>query len=244
MISIALCDNEVEFLDFYEEKIKKISKKLNILCEIIRFTSGESLLFYLEDNPNKFQIIYLDIIIGGINGIETALEIRKFNKFAKIIFLTSSDSFVYNAFEANATNYLLKSTHDNKFEDIFISTIDQLNLSLSNEVIKFKNQKEEIILSLKDITYIESYKRLAIVNLFDKTKYEFYYKLSDLTKELSNKSFILIHRSFLVNQQYIQKISKTELTLKNNITLPISRALYQKVKEQYVNYLNGLSKKQ
>ena len=62
MVSIALCDDEVKFLDFYEHKISEISKKINLSYEIIRFNNGESLLFYLEDNPNKFQIIFLDII--------------------------------------------------------------------------------------------------------------------------------------------------------------------------------------
>ena len=148
MISIALCDDEVKFLDFYENKIVEISKKLNISFEIIRFNNGESLLFYLEDNPNKFQIIFLDIITGGINGIETALAIRKFNNFAKIIFLTSSPSFVYNAFDANASNYLLKDIHDNKFEEVFVSTVKELKSSLSNDIIKFKSNNLDTIFLL------------------------------------------------------------------------------------------------
>src|SRR5690554_483702 len=90
MISIALCDDETKYLDYYEEKIKVIAKKNNLLIDIIRFKSGEALLFYLEDHPNKFNIIFLDIITGGINGIETALKIRTFNSEAKIIFLTTS----------------------------------------------------------------------------------------------------------------------------------------------------------
>src|SRR5690606_20259319 len=119
MISIALCDDEIKYLDFYESKIKEIANKHQLLVDIIRFKNGESLLFYLEDNPNKFDIIYLDILTGGMTGIETAMQIRKFNEFAKIIFLTSSESFVYNAFEAKASNYLIKSLHDDKFETIF-----------------------------------------------------------------------------------------------------------------------------
>lgn len=238
LISIALCDDEVKYLDIYETKINKIAKKLNIDYEVIRFSNGESLLFYLADNPNKFHIIYLDIITGGINGIETAMEIRKFNQFAKIIFLTSSPSFVYSAFDANATNYLLKNTHDNKFEDIFIQTINKLQLSLNQDVIRFKSNKEDIIFNLNNIIYIESFKRLVIIHLNNDVKHEFYYKLSDLTNELSNKGFILTHRSYLVNLQYIKKITNTDVVLKNEVSVPVSRNLLPNVRNAYISYLN------
>ena len=238
MVSIALCDDEVKFLDFYEHKISEISKKINLSYEIIRFNNGESLLFYLEDNPNKFQIIFLDIITGGINGIETALEIRKSNKLSKIIFLTSSPSFVYNAFDANASNYLLKDIHDNKFEEVFVSTVKELNSSLSNDIIKFKSNNLDTIFLLNEITYFESYKRLVIVHMSNNEKHEFYYKLSDLTNELETKNYILVHRSYLVNMQYIKKISSDNITLKTNVSIPISRNLRNDVKDRFMKYLN------
>jgi len=238
MISIALCDDETKYLDFYETKINEIANKHHLLVDIIRFKNGESLLFYLEDNPNKFEIIYLDILIGGMTGIETAMRIRKFNEFAKIIFLTSTESFVYNAFEAKASNYLIKSLHDDKFETVFLSTVKSLNRFLSKEVIRFKSQQEEIAFNLSDITHFESFKRLVIVNTSNKEVHEFYYKLSDLIVGLQDKGFILTHRSYLVNLAYIKTISTNELTLKNNVIIPISRNLLKSVKQSFIEYLN------
>src|SRR5690554_523612 len=114
MISIAICDNEQIFLNQYHKKLKIVAKKLNIDLDIHQFSSGESLLFHLEDYPNHFQIIYLDIVMDGLNGIETALKLRKLNSAVKIIFLTSSKDYVYSAFDANASNYLdRKSTRLN-----------------------------------------------------------------------------------------------------------------------------------
>ena len=114
MITIALCDDETKYLDFYESKLTEISLKHQLMIDVIRFKNGESLLFYLEDHPHKFDIIYLDVITGGMTGIDTALEIRKFNQQSKIIFLTSSESYVYQSFDAKATNYLIKYLHDYK----------------------------------------------------------------------------------------------------------------------------------
>lgn len=238
MISIALCDDETKYLDLYESKIHKIALEHQLLVDIIRFKNGESLLFYLEDQPNKFDIIYLDIQTGGITGIDTALLIRKFNQSTKIIFLTSSESYVFNAFEAKATNYLIKNLHDDKFEKIFLSTVESLNNSSKKDVILFKNQQSDISFNLSDIMYFESYKRQVRVHLFNHEVHDFYYKLSDLKDQLQDKDFILSHRSFLVNLQYIQRISIDLIYLKNGESIPLSRNLQQVIKTTYMNYLN------
>lgn len=238
MISIALCDDEVKYLDFYEQKIKKIANKHQLLVDIIRFKNGESLLFYLEDNPNKFDIIYLDVLIGVMTGIDTALLIRKFNEFAKIIFLTNSEAYVYNAFETKATSYLIKNLHDNKFEAVFLATVNSLNASLNKGIIRFKRQQDDVSFNLSDITHFESYKRLVLVHTSEKKIHEFYYKLSDLALELKDKDFIITHRSFLVNLQYIQRITPDSIYLKNQVMIPLSRNLQQTVKKTYIDYLN------
>lgn len=237
MISIALCDDEVKYLDYYENRITVVAQKLNLPFEIIRFKSGESLLFYLEDNPNKFHLIYLDIITDGINGIETAKKIRSFNSLTKIIFLTSTKSFVFNAFEVNATDYLIKDEHDEKFDILFEKTVSNLQLNFYGEVITFKSNNTDYLFELNQIKYFESYKRLIIIHLHNQESHEFYYKLGDLKNRLEANDFVLVHRSYLVNMQYIKKISKTELTLKDNSLIPVSRTYYNDLKEKFINYL-------
>lgn len=237
MISIALCDDEVKYLDYYENRITVVAQKLNLPFEIIRFKSGESLLFYLEDNPNKFHLIYLDIITDGINGIETAKKIRSFNSLTKIIFLTSTKSFVFNAFEVNATDYLIKDEHDEKFDILFKKTVSNLQLNFYGEVITFKSNNTDYLFELNQIKYFESDKRLIIIHLHNQESHEFYYKLGDLKNRLEANDFVLVHRSYLVNMQYIKKISKTELTLKDNSLIPVSRTYYNDLKEKFVNYL-------
>lgn len=241
LISVALCDNEDKYLNLYESKIKSIAQELNLMIEIIRFNSGESLLFYLEDTPNKFHMIYLDIMMGKLNGIETALKIRTFNQNAKIIFLTSSKDFVYNAFDANATNYLIKDLHDTKFESIFTQTLYTLNKFKSINVYTVDIGKEQIIVPLEDILYFESYKRLIILHIHKKDSIKYYHKISDVTKILENKGFVLIHRSYLVNLQYIERLTSSEVVLKTGTVLHISRNKYESVKSLFIKYLNVIS---
>ncbi|MFA7416938.1 MAG: LytTR family DNA-binding domain-containing protein [Acholeplasma sp.] len=243
MISIALCDNEDIYLDRYESKIKSIATKLNISVDIIRFSSGESLLFYLEDHPNKFNLIYLDIVMGALNGIETALQIRKLNTLVKIIFLTSSKDFVYRAFDANATNYLIKSLHDDKFETVFLLVLADLEKQRNQPALTITTQQGSIVMPYTEIAYFESVRRILVCHTSNKQRIEYYYKISDLEQKLKEDNFILVHRSFLVNMQYILKLTKTDVYLKNGVVLPVSRNNYTTVKEKLMSYLNQITLK-
>jgi len=238
MISIALCDNEDIYLDRYQSKLESLAKKMNINLDIIRFSSGESLLFYLEDHPNKFQLIYLDIVMGGLNGIETALQIRKLNTFVKIVFLTTSKDFVYSAFDANATNYLIKDLHDDKFDEVFHSVFKDIKQNQNQPVLTISTKQGSVFVPYQDIAYFESVKRILICHKSNKQKLEYYYKISDLSEELKTKDFVLVHRSYLVNMQYILKLTKTDVYLKNGMILPVSRNNYEATKTHLLQYLN------
>ncbi len=240
MISIALCDNEDIYLERYHSKLESLAKKLNINLDIIRFSSGESLLFYLEDHPNKFQLIYLDIVMGGINGIETALQIRKLNTFVKLVFLTTSKDFVYSAFDANATNYLIKDLHDDKFDQVFNSVYKEIKQNHNQPALTISTKQGSIFVPYQDIAYFESVKRILVCHKSNKQKIEYYYKISDLHEELKSKDFVLVHRSFLVNMQYILKLTKTDVYLKNGVILPVSRNNYDATKTQLMHYLNKI----
>ena len=238
MISIAICDNEQIFLNQYHKKLKMVAKKLNIDLDIHQFSSGESLLFHLEDYPNHFQIIYLDIVMDGLNGIETALKLRKLNSAVKIIFLTSSKDYVYSAFDANASNYLIKSLHDDKFDDVFLTVYNQVKSELIEPLFTIKTQNANYLIPFSEIAYFESYKRLIICHKSNNEKIEYYYKISDLVIDLETQPFVLIHRSFLVNMKFILKFSKTDVHLKNGVVLPVSRNNYEEVKDKLFNYKN------
>ena len=106
MINICLCDDEKNILNYYSEKINEIAKLNNKLIKIEMFESGESLLFELEENPNRFDIIIIDIIMKNVNGIDTTKILRNYGYQGIIIFLTSSSEFALDAFEVEPLSYL------------------------------------------------------------------------------------------------------------------------------------------
>ncbi|CCV64399.1 Two-component system response regulator, receiver domain [Alteracholeplasma palmae J233] len=240
MISVALCDDEKIFLDHYEEKISFLAKKHHTLFEVIRFESGEALLFFLEDHPEKFNIIYLDILMKKINGIDTAKRIKEINPNISIVFLTSTESFVFDSFEASPTNYLIKNKDDKKFEAIFINFIENFETSMTQTQFIYQSRTQNINLPFNKIIYFEIFKRIIIIHTTDLGNIEFYGSLNSLEEKLQGQFFVRTHRSFLVNLQYVSKITSQDVYLKTHKTLPSSRHYYNDAREILSNYLLGV----
>lgn len=124
MVTIFLCDDDEAILGSYSNKLKNLAEKNGIEIKLNFFKSGESLLFYLFESTEKADIIYMDIIMGDLNGIETAKKIREIGCRAEIIFLTETEDYVYDAYDISPVHYLLKiKTSEEKFEEVFLRAI-------------------------------------------------------------------------------------------------------------------------
>ena len=106
MITVFLCDDNEISLTRYHKKLTSIVEKTEEQIKISHFSSGESLIAYLEENPNEADIIFLDLLMGNLNGVEIAKKLRELVCISEIVFLTSSEDFVYDSFEASPLHYI------------------------------------------------------------------------------------------------------------------------------------------
>lgn len=129
MIKIAICDDNPIVVEYYKALILDSAKENDVDVKITEFISGEQLLFILSDHPNEVDVIYLDILMGKMNGIETARRLRELGCFAQIIFLTTSDEYVFEAFEVEPFYYIVKDEMSNgRFKEIFRKVKDTVRL--------------------------------------------------------------------------------------------------------------------
>lgn len=240
MVSIALCDDEDLFLDKYEKLVNEFFHNKLMNFEILKFKNSESLLFHLEDNPYRFQIIILDVMMPRINGLEAADKIRKFNPDVNIIFLTSTPDFVFEAFDLKPINYLIKEKNDKKLLNILDELIEKNNSVVSKDNFVFYSKNNMITVPNSEITFFEVFHRIITIHRINEPKYEFYCSIKELEKTIDKNRFIKIYRSYIVNMQYIKRINNKEVELKNGIILPISRNLYNDIKLKFSNYLNEI----
>ena len=234
---IAICDDN-------KEELKKISNlvqqlRLNqpsIEITINTFVSGYDLLNYIDRVP-YFDVLILDIIMPGLNGIELAKRIRENNKKSKIIFITSSPEFAVDSYKVNAFYYLLKPFQAGEL----LSLLNKIFISIKEQYSKYIVVKEKTMLrriNIHTIQYVESIKHTLNFHLQDNEIIMCYAKMGDFKNVLlADARFIYCHQSFIVNMSCITKIAEKSFTLQDNTLIPIARSVYPKVKQLYIDYV-------
>ncbi|AIO19077.1 Transcriptional regulatory protein YpdB [Candidatus Izimaplasma bacterium HR1] len=232
---ICLVDDDSTQLDYLKLIIEKWADNNNVNFHIDFYHSSEEMLF--ENNESyPFDMILLDIQMGKINGIELAKKIRETDKNVTIAFLSGMADFVFDGYEVQAIRYILKPV---KEEQIF-ELLDYAKTHISQEekylILSISGGKKKI--NYKDIIYFESMGHYIVLHL-ENEEFDYKYNISDLCNELANSDFIKTHRSYVVNAKYIERITKNECELINNIKVPLSRNSYKSVNERFINYYKG-----
>ena len=218
MINICLCDDDLNYLNYYSTKINELADIYHIPIMMETYTSGESLTFELEDNPNRIDIVIIDIIMKKLNGIEAGQLLRKFGYTGIIIFLTSSKEYALDSFSVEPFNYLIKDLRDEERKKSIMISSKQ-----TNKLIKLDN-----------ILYIESIGKKVILYNLSGEKEELNTTLNSLAEKINEYGFIRCHKSYIVNTTYISSFNKSECSLKQGITIPIGRKYSSTFKENYL----------
>ncbi len=231
---IAICDDEKEYLDNMVELLQKWSKESDTDVEILRFCDGDSLIS--QSKLTKFDIVFLDIVMPLLNGMDTAREIREYDKSVLLIFLTSSPEFALESYEVKAHNYLLKP-----------ATYPRLKNVLDECVALFK--KEDPFLLLKtsygfqkvyynNIEFIEALNKKVIFHLSNNRSLEIIETLKNIESRLiGDKHFFKIHRSYIAYIPNVDHFDNNSVYTKSGAAIPIARGLGKSFQDSYFSVM-------
>ncbi len=211
------------------ELIQKISKELNVSFAVKIFSCAESFLFECEHN-NLYDILLLDIEMGELSGIDLAKQIRRYDRRAEIIFITSHFELIAEGYEVDARHFLLKPVKAEKLKDVLVRALSHLSREPSSVLIKAEG--EMIKLATDKIIYVESFRHYLSVHTED-GEYRIKENLYTFAEQLGD-SFFKTHRSYLVALKRIVRISRTEVTLENGTVLPLARGLYDAINQAFI----------
>ena len=237
MFRIAICDDEEIFRKNIYGIIMKYMDENGCPCEVDEFASGKDFIS-LGINMAKYEIVFLDINMDEIDGLETAQEIRKVSSDIFIVFVTAFVNYAVQGYSVNAIRYILKNNEN--MTDLIFECIDAISkamkLTVQKKEFKFNEGIKNVPLEL--LLYIESkLHKLEFYIMEDRlNKYLLYGKLDEDEKELEDKAFLRIHQSYLVNMKHVVGINRYEALLNNGIRLKISKDRYKSVKEKFVSY--------
>lgn len=237
MIRIAICDDNMEHSTELENIIFDcMDKHPNIKIETDIFDSGLALLNNINLGIETYQLLFLDIEMNTINGIETAQKIREDDKNLIIIYVTSYDKYTLESFKVAPFRYLLKPINKKSIEKVLLEAIQEIQLN--NQYLFFKYKNNQYQLRSENITSISTKKgRMLKIIAADGEKFQFYGQLKDMENQLNPLNFVKVNQGTILNLNYIHIISGVELQLTNGDVFFISRGQKKIVNKAYNNFI-------
>ena len=244
MIHIAICDDSKQERQILAALFKRYQELHATPLQIHIFQNGFSLLDAI-DQGKRFDITILDILMPGENGIEIARNIRASGTDTEIIFLTSSPGYAVDSYEVKAQNYLLKPVTEEKFFASIDSILAELDEKDTASFIIYTTEKQYSRIRVSSLVYGEVTHRTITLHLADQTMISAvmtFTEFQDILKAYPD--FIYPHRSYAVNMNYIQYVTKSDIILTDGQKIPLSRNNYTKISEQFLNfaYTNSFGK--
>lgn len=214
--TIAIVDDETMFRVLTKKKLAEVMKKLPFTFYVQEYKSGAAFI----KQKKVFDIVFMDIAMPKMSGIEVAAKYREYCPEGILIFLTAYDDYMKDGYKVNAFRYIGKQDEPQEFFEAVKSAVLQLQ---EKEQIKLQVVSGgEIFVSLNDIVYVEAQTRSVLLHTKDGEVFPVRYKISDLTQLLEAKGFFLTHRLYLVNLRYAKSCGRKEVVLHTTETIPIS----------------------
>lgn len=230
MLKIAICDDDKSLCRQLKNMINQISENTDEIFEIMAFYTGEELYNFLV-NGNRYDLIFLDIELCEINGVEVGRKIREElnDEATQIVYISAKDSYAMELFDIRPMNFLVKPLKQEKIESV-LKTARKI-MGSNNQYYEYKIGNVNFNVLINDVLYFESSGRKVKIILKDDVK-EYYGKLSEAEEMLKNGDFFFIHKSYLINYNHVIEYTYDYVKMSNNEILGISQNNRKAVREK------------
>lgn len=231
---LAVCDDEPEALEQICEALQKALRrpKYKTDCVLRRFTSGTEL--YDAAIKEHFHLIFLDIEMPELNGFKLAGRLRLTASLAGLVFVSGYEDYVFDAFEHAPLAFVRKSALEkdmHRVVDQYFRRTSSLRLS-----VWIKDGFGDKELLVKDILYVECEAHHLNYVTIKGLSLRSYGTLKAVEEELVGYDFLRVHRSYLVNQRYIESIERREVLLAGGRRVDMGKDRRKEVQAAMLQY--------
>ena len=224
MLRIGICDDQMEARDALRFQLEKV---LRVESEqiVYEWSTGESVVRWLIKHPGEIDLLFLDVEMKGINGMEAAGQIREFDRDICLVFVTGYTDYVFDGYKVNALDYVIKPVGAERIREVLKRVREQI-FDGREKSFCFKTPEGTYRLPLSDISCFYSDKRkvnVVCAGREEKLSYAFYGKLDEVEEQLSG-AFVRVHQRYLVNPKWVTRIGGESVTVDGQ-SIPISRAM-------------------
>ena len=235
MIRVAICDDNKEELALLKNLIEEYRKVAEYDIFLDEYTDGEELISHVESGAN-YDLVFLDVVMPHLNGIEVAKVIHQQNKVTKLVFLTSSPEYAVESYSVTALDYLLKPLTEEKFNRA-IGRFNETHKSRKVEEIIVQEKGSIFRVAIHTICYIEVLDHYLLYHLINKETLKCRQSLSEIADALRNHTrFAKPHRSYIVNLDYVAKLESKTVTMTEKSVIPVARGAAKTFSDAYLRY--------
>lgn len=238
MIKIALCDNDERALPVISGAVAAAFQAQKQETTALSYLSGKELLEAMESNV--FHMVLLDIDMPEMDGIEVGKKIRIKSDSVEIVYVSECEERVFEAFSVYPLGFVRKSNFLNDITDVVRLYIKKHLRAQQVDQLKFSTRTKVVIVKRKQILYIEGNGNYQLVYLNGQGEpVEIKMTMDKLEELLEPVGFIRVHKGYLVNYLYIQKIQTNQITLKGGAEIPVGRSKVKEVKSRFLSLMEN-----
>ena len=230
MLMIAIVDDDARDSALLRSQVEHFFSEKKEACIIKTYSDGLDFIRSSEE----YDIVFLDIRMDKLDGIETARILRKINKDSLLIFVTYMAQFAIKGYEVDAMDFIVKPTDQFSIDHVLEKAMKRIS-SRVGVPLMLKTANGVVSLSSKSVYYVEIYNHDLIYHT-EEGDFKVRGRLSDVCEKLEDHQFILCSRSYLANLRYISSVGSGFLVVHGE-KIPISKSHRKGIEERFINYL-------
>ncbi len=230
-INAVICDDDKSCSELVLKYLLKYCEERQIDCFYECYNNTEDVV----NSTTKYNIAFLDVEIDNVSGLEIAKSLKERNENVIVFFITQYEKYIDDAMDLFALRYIKKPLDYSRFYKGLDKAIELINQDVID--VYLKDSTQILKLNACDIMYVEIIDHKTKIV----TEKEIYYSKSLLDywqKKLTHSSFYRIHKSYIINLDYVVKYQRNEVTMRNGNIIGISYRNQATFRKYFTDYLN------
>jgi DNA-binding LytR/AlgR family response regulator len=215
-MNIAVCEDRKEDQAALCAYIQEYCRRNSYAGQCTAFSSGEELL---EDFiPGKYDLIFLDIVMPGLSGVELARKIREVDRDCMLVFVTMSPEFAMDGFLVHAAGYVVKPISEEKMQGVMHACRHEFDRN--SRLIEVPQGGDTLRVSVADLIYAEVYSKETVLHM-KRGRITTRLPLDEVEAKLGGVPFLRCHRSYLINMNYVDDMRGNDFLMRNGDVVPM-----------------------
>ena len=218
--------------------VRTIFEDLGRDVNLEKFLTPQSLLERAAEH--SFDLIFLDISMPGMDGIELAAELKRHRSKAALIFVSSRTDRVFDTFVVQPFGFVRKSNFLEDISEVIARYVNSLGSGEKNShYLYLKDQQGTVAVDAAHVTYIECIRNMQVLHFDDsKEEHRLYSRMGMLEEELKKYDYIRIHKGFIVSSRFIRRFESKSVTLTTGEEIPVGRSYHHEAMDAYIDYVS------